>query len=153
MPLLAREPGTQVYRDLAENPGDETFPGISILRLDGGLFFATAEALEDRVRGLAEDRSQPGALVLDLEGVDFVDSQGSAKLADLHHLTKSQGVTLRLARVKPNVLKVLAADGVVDLIGPDHIHGNVDRALEAQRAVLSDLPDTGDGAAAASSLG
>ena len=76
MRLLGREPGTQVYRDLDENPGDETFPGISVLRLDGGLFFATAEALEDRVRGLAEDGNRQG-LVLDLEGVDFVDSQGS----------------------------------------------------------------------------
>jgi sulfate permease, SulP family len=153
IPLLGREPGTQVYRDLDENPGDETFPGISVLRLDGGLFFATAEALEDRVRGLGEEGNQPSALVLDLEGVDFVDSQGSAKLRELHHLTKSEGATLRLARVKPNVLKVLAADGVVDLIGPDHIHGNVDRALEAQRAALSDLPETGDATAPASSRG
>ena len=151
MPLLGREPGTQVYRDLDENPDDETFPGISVLRLDGGLFFATAEALEDRVRGLAEGGNQASALVLDFEGVDFVDSQGSAKLGELHELTKSQGVTLRLARVKPNVLKVLTADGVVDLIGPDHIHGNVDRALETQRAALSDPPETGDATAAASS--
>jgi high affinity sulfate transporter 1 len=153
MPLLGRELGTQVYRDLDENPGDEIFPGISVLRLDGGLFFATAEALEDRVRGLREDGNQASALVLDLEGVDFVDSQGSAKLSELHHLTKSQGVTLRLARVKPNVLKVLTADGVVDLIGPDHIHGNVDRALEAQQAALSDPPETGNATAAASSHG
>src|SRR6478752_4568564 len=54
MPLLGREPGTQVFRDLVENPADETFSGIAVLRLDGGLFFATAEALEDRVRELTE---------------------------------------------------------------------------------------------------
>ena len=55
MPLLGREPGTQVFRDLAEHADDETFPGIVVLRLDGGLFFATAEALEDRIRALADD--------------------------------------------------------------------------------------------------
>ena len=54
MPLLGREPGTQVFRELDENPADETFPGIAVLRLDGGLFFATAEALENRVRGLLD---------------------------------------------------------------------------------------------------
>jgi hypothetical protein len=27
---------------------------------------------------------------------------------------------------------VLQADGIVDLIGADHIHGNVHRAVEAQ---------------------
>ena len=57
-----------------------------MLRLDGGLFFATAEALEDRVRGLVGRRGPPRALVLDLEGVDFVDSQGAAKLSEIHEL-------------------------------------------------------------------
>jgi sulfate permease, SulP family len=36
--------------------------------------------------------------------------------------------------VKPQVLAVLEADGVVDRIGTDHIHGNVHRAVEAQLA-------------------
>jgi SulP family sulfate permease len=132
MPLLGREAGTQVFRDLDENPDDETFPGIAVLRLDGGLFFATAEALEDRVRGLIEGDEQPRALVLDLEGVDFVDSQGAAKLTEIHELMQADGVTLRLARVKPVVLAVLQADGIAEVIGEDHVHGNVNRAIEAQ---------------------
>jgi high affinity sulfate transporter 1 len=132
MPLLGREPGTQVFRALDDNPGDETFPGITVLRLDGGLFFATSEALENRVRALSADSDSPRALVLDLEGVNFVDSQGAAKLGELHQLTQSEGVTLRLARVKPHVLAVLQADGLVELISSDHIHGNVHRAVEAQ---------------------
>jgi anti-anti-sigma factor len=132
MPVLGREPGTQVFRALDDNPGDETFPGITVLRLDGGLFFATSEALENRVRALSADSDRPRALVLDLEGVNFVDSQGAAKLGELHQLTQSEGVTLRLARVKPHVLAVLQADGLVELISADHIHGNVHRAVEAQ---------------------
>jgi len=132
MPLLGREPGTQVFRALDDNPDDETFPGITVLRLDGGLFFATSEALENRVRALSADGDRPRALVLDLEGVNFVDSQGAAKLGELHQLAQSEGVTLRLARVKPHVLAVLQADGLVELISADHIHGNVHRAVEAQ---------------------
>jgi high affinity sulfate transporter 1 len=133
MPLLGREAGTQVFRDLAEHAGDETFPGVAVLGLDGGLFFATAEALENRVRELI-DAGGLSALVLDLEGADFVDSQGSTKLTELHDLTDANGITLRLARVKPAVLRVLEADGVISLIGADHIHGNIDRAVEAQLA-------------------
>ena len=53
MPLLGREPGTQVFRELDEHPEDEQFPGVVVLRLDGGLFFATSDALEDRVREVA----------------------------------------------------------------------------------------------------
>jgi high affinity sulfate transporter 1 len=134
MPLLGREAGTQVFRDLEEHPDDETFPGIAILRFDGGLFFATADALEDRVRGLAVDGGPPRALVLDLEGVNFIDSQGSAKLIEIHDLAKADGITLRLARVKPQVLRVLEADGTVGLIGTHRIHGNVYRAVDAQLA-------------------
>jgi anti-anti-sigma factor len=133
MPLLGREAGTQVFRDLDEHPDDETFPGIAVVRLDGGLFFATAEALEDRVRALAEDTgNRRRALVLDLEGVNFIDSQGAEKIRELHQLTEADGVTLRLARAKPQVLTVLRADGVIDRLGADHVHGNVHRAVEAE---------------------
>ena len=131
MPLLGRQPGTQVFRDLSEHPGDETFHGIAVLRMDGGLFFATAEALEERIRELTQDELQR-ALVLDLEGVNFIDSQGAAKLSEIHGLTEADGVTLRLARVKPQVHAVLQADGIIDRIGADHVHGNVHRAVEAQ---------------------
>jgi SulP family sulfate permease len=135
MPVLGRQPGTQSFRDLNDNPGDETFPGLEVLRLDSGLFFATAEALDDRIRALIRDgEPRLHALVLDLEGVDFIDSQGSAKLAELNQVAQADGVTLRLARVKPQVLAVLDADGFVATLGADRVHGNVDQAIEAQLA-------------------
>ena len=130
MPLLGREPDTQVFRDIQENPDDQTFEGIAVLRLDGGLFFATAEALENRIRALVDGKVR--ALVLDLEGVNFVDSQGSAKLTEIHDFLEADDVGFRIARAKPQVLAVLRADGVVDRIGADHIHGNVHRAVEAE---------------------
>jgi SulP family sulfate permease len=133
MPLLGREPGTHVFRDLDENPGDETFAGVVVLRLDSGLFFATSQALEDRVRDLVQDGPAPvEAVVLDLEGVNFIDSQGAEQLAAILELVESDGATLRLARVKPRVLAVLRADGFVDRLGADRIHGNVQRAVRTQ---------------------
>ena len=135
MPVLGREAGTQVFRELDDHPGDETFPGIGVVRLDSGLFFATAEALDNRVRSVIQE-SEPRlhALVLDLEGVDFVDSQGAAKLAELREVAGADGVTLRLARAKPQVVATLDADGIVAALGADHIHGNVHEAVEAQLA-------------------
>lgn len=132
MPLLGREPGTQVFRDIDLNPDDETFPGIRVVRLDGGLFFATAETFDGRIRGMLGGEEHLDALVIDLEGVAFIDSQGAATLTEIVELTRAQGVTLRLARVKPRVLSVLAAEGVLAQIGPDRVHGNVHRAVEAQ---------------------
>ncbi|MGH2937724.1 MAG: SulP family inorganic anion transporter [Solirubrobacterales bacterium] len=133
IPVLGREPGTQVFRDVAENPDDETPPGVAVLRPDGGLFFATAEALEERIRELQDAADPPlRAIVLDLEGVNFVDSQGAAKLTEIEEFTRLDGVSLRLARVKPKVRTVLAAQGFIDEIGADRVHGNVYRAVEAE---------------------
>jgi sulfate permease, SulP family len=135
MPLLGRQPGTEAFRELSDNPGDETFPGVAVLRLDSGLFFATAEALDDRIRVLIRDGEPPlHALVLDLEGVDFIDSQGAAKLAEVNEVAQTGGITLSLAHVKPQVLAVLDADGLVATLGADRIHGNVDQAIEAELA-------------------
>jgi sulfate permease, SulP family len=132
MPILGREPGTQVFRELGEHPDDEQVPEVVVLRLDGGLFFATSDALEDRVRELIHSTPDLTGMVLDCEGIDYIDSQGSAKLGEILALTKQSDITLRLARVKPAVRVTLGKDGVLDLIGTDKIHGNVHRAVSAQ---------------------
>jgi SulP family sulfate permease len=139
MPVLARERGTQVYRELDEHPGDQEFPGVVVLRMDGGLFFATADALEDRVRGVIHSTPDLTGIVLDCEGIVFVDSQGSAKMAAIIGLAEQAGITLRLARVKPAVRATLDRDGVLDRLGPDRTHGNVHRAVQA---LLPDAQET-----------
>jgi SulP family sulfate permease len=135
--VLGREPGTQVYRDIAKHPDDEQLPGIAIVRLDGDLFFATADALEDRIRKIIHSSSELTALVLDFEGINFVDSQGSAKMAEIAQLAEESELTLRLARVKPAVAATFERDGVLERIPTEHIHGNVDRAVQAHLAERS----------------
>jgi sulfate permease, SulP family len=129
---LGRERGTQVFRELAEHPTDEQFPGVVAIRLDGGLFFATSDTLEDRIRLEIDSNPTLMGIVLDCEGINFVDSQGTAKLLEIIVLTEESSVSLRLARLKSTVRETLQRDGVVERIGPDKIHGNVFRAVQAQ---------------------
>ena len=144
MPLLGRDPGTQAFRELDEHPEDERFPGVVVLRLDGGLFFATSDALEDRIREVALSAPGVTGIVLDCEGIDFIDSQGSAKLREILELTERAGVTLRLARVKPAVRELLRRDHVLDRIGDHRIHGTIPHAVEAQ-LVAAAPPEPGLG--------
>ena len=115
-------------------PATRRSPAIAVLRLDSGLFFATAEALEERVRELVEaDGDAPVAVVLDLGGVNFIDSQGAEKLTEIQRPGRER------RRHAPSGPRQTAG-----LRGPaggrlrrstrlaDHIHGNVDRAVEAQ---------------------
>ncbi len=133
MPLLGHEAGTQVFRELTEHPTDEQFTEVVAVRLDGGLFFATADALEDRIREVAN--SSPGltGIVLDCEGINFMDSQGAATMGGVLRLAEEAGLTLRLARVKPAVRAVLERDGFIARLGAERIHGNVFRAVQVQR--------------------
>ena len=131
MAVLGREAGTQVFRDVVENPDDEQIPGVVVLRLDGGLFFATADALGDKVRAVIQ-APDVRCVVLDCEGINFLDSQGSASIDDLLVLCGQADVTLRLARVKPAVRATLEREGTIERLGSEHVHGNVHRAVEAQ---------------------
>jgi SulP family sulfate permease len=55
-------------------------------------------------------------------------------MREIHELTGQAGMTLRLARLKPAVRELLARDGILDRIGDENIHGNVDHSVEAQIA-------------------
>lgn len=137
MPSLGREPGTQVFRELDEHPGDEALPGVAVVGLDGGLFFATADALEDRLRAVIHDSPELTGIVLDCEGINFVDSQGAAKMDDIVTMAEEASVTLRLARLKPRVRATLDRSGVLERIGPDRVHGNIHRAVQAELAAAA----------------
>ena len=145
MPTLAREAGTQVFRELSEHPEDEEVPGVAALRLDGGLFFATSDALQDRIREVVNSSDGLTGIVLDCSGIAYVDSQGSSKIADILDLTEQSGITLRLAKLKPAARDILEREGVLERIGADRIHGSVHRAVEAQLAGSAAPPDAPGG--------
>ena len=93
-----------------------------------------SDALEDRIRELIQESSGLTGVVLDCAGINFVDSQGSAKLGDIVELCEQAGTTLRLARVKPvRPRRPGARRRRSERIGTDHVHGNVHRAVEAQQ--------------------
>jgi high affinity sulfate transporter 1 len=126
MPVQGKAPDDTVFRSTVAYPDSQTFPGLVALGVDGGLFFVDADALEDRVRGLAQQEDQPlRVLVLDFEGVNYIDSQGSGTVANLVDLARTHDVDLRLARIKPDVFGVLSRDGVIDRVGRDNVHDTV----------------------------
>jgi sulfate permease, SulP family len=137
LPSLGRQPGTEAFRDLAAHPGDEQVPGVAVIRVDGGLFFATADAVEDRVRDLIHERGDLRLLVLDCEGMNFVDAQGSAELLELLRLSGEAGVGFRVVRLKSSVAAVLERDGVLASLGGDRVHAGVQQAIEADARLRS----------------
>ena len=133
IPILGRQPGTQAFRSLDEYPDSETYPGLLVLRFDAGLFFASADALVDRLIEL-HHQAEPKLrfIVLDFAGVNFIDSQGANVLSVLFDLAMSRDIELRLARLKSGVRELLQRDGFIDRLGEDRIYGNVFEAAADQ---------------------
>jgi anti-anti-sigma factor len=131
IPVLGRWPGTKVFHRLNENPDSETYPGLVIIRFDGPLYFATANALRDKVRAVTTDVSPPVTMVLiDMEGVNYLDLEGSDMLNEITKDMKGVGVEIHLARVKHEIMEMLEKDGVDQIIGRDHIHNKVFEAVQ-----------------------
>ena len=131
IPVLGRLPGTRIFHRLENHPDSETYPGLAIIRFDGPLFFATANALRDKVRTVAVDVSPPVSRVLiDMEGVDYIDLEGSDMLGEIATNMQSTGVDIHIARVKGAVMSMLERDRVDRTIGHDHIHDSVFEAVQ-----------------------
>lgn len=129
---LGNQAGTQVFRDLASSAEGITFPGLAVIRFDGGLFFANADALHDHLREILLDREPPvRTVIIDCGSVNFIDSQGAEKLRELHELAGHQGLALHLSNLKTDVREVLAADGVLELYGAGRVHAKTYLAVQA----------------------
>jgi SulP family sulfate permease len=135
IPELGRKPDTRAFFDLKEHAEAQTLPGLSILRFDGGLFFVNADALGDRLRDVrVQAETELTGVILSMEGVDFIDIEGADILAKIAQAGQDVGIDLYLARVKPQVMEILQRDGVIDLIGVDHIHDDIAAAVERHLA-------------------
>jgi SulP family sulfate permease len=129
---LGRRPGTTTFRSLDAHPDDETYPGVLVMRFDGGLYFVTTEVLSDWLRDqkvLAEEPLEH--VVLDFDAVNFIDSQGAGELSRILSVAKSQGVSVDFARMQATVHEMLEADGFFERLDADHMHASVDDAVNA----------------------
>jgi anti-anti-sigma factor len=128
---LRREPGTTAFRPVDDLPTGAEEPGQLVVRFEGGLTFVTAESFTDGIEQLLDDADPGTGVVIDFGGVNFIDSQGADQIDHLLELCRGDDRSLRLARVHGEVHAVLDAAGVLDRIGADHVHANLDEAVGA----------------------
>jgi sulfate permease, SulP family len=107
---LGRVPGTEdQYTDRDRHPHNEAVPGVVVLRAEGGLYFANAEAVRAAVRA-ASSRDGVQAVVLDAGAVPFVDVTAARMLAELVGDLGGAGVTLAIAHELGQVDDIVARE-------------------------------------------
>ena len=120
----------RVFRPAGENPNDETFPGLLILRAEGRLTFANAKNAGDKIRALVEE-SQPRVVVLECSAILDIEYTALVALAAAEQRLQQRGVALWLAGVNPGVLPVIARSSLEAATHPERLFMNLHRALEA----------------------
>ena len=132
---LGRVPGTGIYRNVARYTGLATDPAVAIVRVDGPLYFANAQRVEDHLLGLAEARPGLRAIVLDASAIGDADADGAHAVRELRVRLGDRGVGLHLATVRGPVRDLLARTGVWrGLRAAGLVHADVTQALHAAGA-------------------
>jgi sulfate permease, SulP family len=143
--VLGKVPGTPgQYSDLERHPDNQQLPGIVILRVESGLFFANADAVRQSVRAHAATKGTR-AVVLDAETVPAIDVTAAHMLAELTQSLEREGVRLLVARQigqVRDVVRQVATDKTPEGVYPT-VRAAVQAAQRPQDSTSPDAPGTG----------
>ncbi len=144
--VLGWVPSLERYGDVSVHRSAQLTSGVVVYRIGDRVFFANAGYVKGRaleaVRG-APTRAR--WLVIDAEGVSHIDVAGGRAIAELVTTLADERVTVVLARVHETLQDRLDELGVTDVVGAEHIHPTVRRAVaacvDADRAAGSSASD------------
>jgi len=126
---LGRKRGTNVFRPLsAEEPNDETFPGLLLLRPVGRLFFVNGQRVLEKFR-LLIDEAQPRVVVLDLSAVFDVEYTVLKMLEEGEARAKERGISVWLVGLTPDVLAAVRRSPFGQAVGQERMFFNLEQAV------------------------
>jgi sulfate permease, SulP family len=114
--VLGKLPGTTIYRNV-ERYETEKQPRNLIFRFDAPLHFANAEYFRNRVYQTLENNPEANCLILDLNGVNEIDSTGVDELFEVIEALEKDQIRVYLAEVKAPV-----RDMIIKSHGEDDDH-------------------------------
>jgi len=127
--VLARKPGTNVFRPWSdEYPGDETFPGLLLLRVEGRIFFANAERIAEKMRPLIA-AARPRVVALDLSRVPDLEYTALKMLTEGEKRQRDRGVAMWLVGLNPEVLAAVQRSSLGRTLGRERMIYNLEVAV------------------------
>lgn len=123
-----REKG--IFRRAGEHEKDETFPGLLMLRTEGRLTFANAANAGEKMKALVE-QAQPGIIVLECSAIPDIEYTALLMLIEAEQNLRARGVSLWLAAVNPDLLKLIERSPLGAALGKERMYFNLHKALEA----------------------
>ena len=119
--VIGRKRDADVLRPVSpENPDDETFDGLLILRPEGRVFFANARQVGDQVQALVAEY-RPNVVALDMSRVPDIEYSALQMLVDGERRMTENGIAVWLAAANPTVLEVIRSSGLADRLGRERL--------------------------------
>ncbi|MBY0280126.1 SulP family inorganic anion transporter [Candidatus Binatia bacterium] len=116
--VLGRIPGTDRFGDVERHPHNETFPGVLIFRVEGGIFYFNADSVKDQfLARVAQQGTGLGLVIFDLSSSPQVDLAGIRMLGELHDRLAERGVVLEVTEAHQQVRELLRAEGMESRFG------------------------------------
>ena len=131
---------TRMLAEEEENPDDPLSlsrrrvpDGVEVFEVSGPFFFGAADKFKNAISRV-EDK--PRILILRLRHVLSLDATAMQALESVYTRFRRDHTTLILSGVHAQPLIALERSGLLDKIGEDNVHANIDDALNRARTLL-----------------
>jgi len=117
-------------RDIDINKGIPTDKNIIAVRFDGSLYFANVSFFEDAMLKAVAKYPDAKYLLVVGDGINQIDASGEEVIHHLVDRLHEHQVTVVFSGLKRQILEMLEASELIDVIGKQNIFATVDFALD-----------------------
>jgi SulP family sulfate permease len=122
------------------DPAKRVHPQISIIHVEGELFFGAADLFQEEVRRLAENQNIR-VFILRMRNARHLDASTVMALENLHDYLRQTGRHLLISGSNREVTQVLRNSGLLGEIGADNIFPDESKPMMATRRALQRAKD------------
>jgi len=129
--IVRRKSGTDLFRPQSvDHPGDETLPGLLIVRTEGRMTFASMPHARERIAVLIQ-QAHPRVVILDCSAIPDFEYTALCTLIRAEEKMKEAGITLWLSALNPLALNMVRRSRLGQALGNERMFFNLQEAVKA----------------------
>jgi len=128
-----------VMRTIPLAKGQQAVEGLLIYRFGSNLYFANESLFTEEIIALAENFDSLKWLCISATNIGDVDFTAAETLKKVYAQLKKLNITLVLSDVVQPVINELDRDGIIKMIGRDHIFESAQDVIEAYKRSTDNL--------------
>jgi SulP family sulfate permease len=129
--IVRRKSGTDLFRPQSvDHPGDESLPGLLIVRTEGRMTFASMPYARERLAALIEE-AHPQVVILECSAIPDFEYTALRTLIRAEEKMRDGGISLWLSALNPLALEMVRRSPLGQTLGTERMFFNLRDAVEA----------------------